>query len=125
MPPLSFFVRFSAIVVALVVLVPFIDTFQIHFPRPTLFLTSYHHHHIHNPSDFKIAGKNQGNDYGMPIISEAQLKNGQFAADYEWTNGYEVPAASKKTEPKKAAAAAAPEKKGLASFFGKKPLGKK
>ena len=56
----------------------------------------------------------------MPIFSEAQLKNGQFAADYEWTNGYEVPAKGKKPEAKKAAAA--PEKKGgFASLFGKKP----
>ena len=59
----------------------------------------------------------------MPIFSEAQLKNGQFAADYEWANGYEVPAQAKKAETKKAAAA--PEKKGLASLFGKKPTGKK
>ena len=57
----------------------------------------------------------------MPIFSEAQLKNGQFAADYEWANGYEVPAQGKKPEAKKAAAAAPEKKGGFASLFGKKP----
>ena len=52
----------------------------------------------------------------MPIFSEAQLKNGQFDSDAA------VPVAAKKGDTKKAAA---PEKKGLAAIFAKKPTAKK
>ena len=77
------------------------------FHIPTFLLTPNYYHQL----DFR----KYGNNYGLELFSEVQLKNGAFE------EGASAPAA-KKAAPKKAAV---PEKKGLASLFGKKPAAKK